>query len=514
MPLLMRGKPATAHWSTDYIEHLRGVHFLLLVVCVASIIISRLPETSHLRAAKHQLDVIQHFVSDIVPGKQQEFIPKPDDVLTWLQFTFKNVKYATPLPYKIPVVDVRCPQQSYDQSVPDFMAGLAKADSLVEFRRQWNKMTCSKLRQYEDEELSSSIFRDFEASVAVGPKWKSPKLTVQLRKAISTSHQLQTTGFNILNLAAQFNLDRQYQDGSQIAARGLQIGSLVVVESRQSYDEFAILEVPLNVDRGTFLIARAAELTHGPEPILDELHLSDPYLTCSDKFERCFPDLSQVASNDGTSYTLKDLNSFLTDQISREWRPELDIYGIKIPAEDRSRWGTALVLVILFYFWLHLRELSPKLLPTDPGLDVAWIGLYPSAYASGLVWLSVFLLPLTSLVLFGLTSAHYEGGALLAFVTLHWGAVSLWLVAPLLFCFLISISCCLQIQRLVRLAAQTSSSLNDSQTTPKTVQPPTTNACTPVASTENPSSQETPLTSPSTDQAAQGAESNQTPRET
>lgn len=87
-------------------------------------------------------------------------------------------------------------------------------------------------------------------------------------------------------------------------------------------------------------------------------------------------------------YALKDLSQWLDDELAHTEPRQIDVFGIKFPAGAQFQWGIILILVVQVYFWLHLRELSPRLERDHPGLDVAWPGLYPSWAAHAVVWVS------------------------------------------------------------------------------------------------------------------------------
>jgi len=80
--------------------------------------------------------------------------------------------------------------------------------------------------------------------------------------------------------------------------------------------------------------------------------------------------------------------------------------GIKFPAEGAAIWGTVVILAIQIYLWIHLRQLSPKLQPNDPGWDVAWIGVYTSCDAKFAMFLTTVVLPIV--VLLGLGTRWFS----------------------------------------------------------------------------------------------------------
>jgi len=55
---LFRRSSSDAHWSKDYIEHLRSVHFVLMVVAVTCIAVGISPNVVELENAQHQIGLI------------------------------------------------------------------------------------------------------------------------------------------------------------------------------------------------------------------------------------------------------------------------------------------------------------------------------------------------------------------------------------------------------------------------------------------------------------------------
>jgi hypothetical protein len=69
--------------------------------------------------------------------------------------------------------------------------------------------------------------------------------------------------------------------------------------------------------------------------------------------------------------------------------------GLKIPAEIAVRCGVLLVLGIQLYLLIHLREFGNRL-DRQAGFEVAWIGVYTSELARGMLFASLLLLPLAT----------------------------------------------------------------------------------------------------------------------
>ena len=111
-------------------------------------------------------------------------------------------------------------------------------------------------------------------------------------------------------------------------------------------------------------------------------------------FEESFPQLAEI-TKDYQNLDLESIRHVLASEAKRSGE-SFEALGIKFPANGTARWGSVLVLGVLAYFWIHLHEISPKLKDTDPGWDVAWIGVYSSAYAVIGILVTLCILPATA----------------------------------------------------------------------------------------------------------------------
>ncbi len=166
----------------------------------------------------------------------------------------------------------------------------------------------------------------------------------------------------------------------------------------------------------------------------DLIEQAVPEWKCRDQFSRCFYDLDRVGRDKG-AYSLKDLSDSLDSETARNER-QFEVFGIKFPTEELSRWGIVSLIAILVYFCLHLRELSPKMTPTDAGLDVAWIGLYSSWFAYSLLWVSVLVVPGIAVILLGLEGARFQGPLSVAVRTNGWN-LCLRICLPSIACYVV-----------------------------------------------------------------------------
>jgi hypothetical protein len=122
-------------------------------------------------------------------------------------------------------------------------------------------------------------------------------------------------------------------------------------------------------------------------------------------FQVAFPDLSRAATPGLEYVSLEHLPDRLNEGSSAD--QVIEAFGLKIAASDVTRWGVLILLAAQFYFWLHLHELTQRIEPTDPGWNVAWIGIYQPWLAFITVIVSACALPIAAASLAG-ARIHFE----------------------------------------------------------------------------------------------------------
>jgi hypothetical protein len=70
-----------------------------------------------------------------------------------------------------------------------------------------------------------------------------------------------------------------------------------------------------------------------------------------------------------------------------------EAFGLKIPENRIAGWGIVVLISIQLYFVMYLRRLSNKLKPDDPGWDVPWMAMDQSKLARAMLFVSIVLLP-------------------------------------------------------------------------------------------------------------------------
>ena len=447
MPLFKRRSSPSVHWSKDFIEHLRTVHFTLVVLAVLAIISGRAPDVAKMRTAKTQLTTIRDFLEEKLPKEAaaDKDLDSEAGTGTWILLSSKKI--AARFPYGMRAFNGVCTASS---DKPLTLAELFEwsgrtQPSLMDFRRIWDAINCSKVQDYDTEDIGEMYAGNWEELYASG------RASEVLPSSITTGGR------------------------SDLEKKGFKFGSLRAVavgeDSKAIPDTFfqalRFRNRSSEADRGSVVFYEMTYPSGAPVgvivgfvPVL--VHVSDSgvghdFLThlestwdCRDEYAKCFSELREVAQ-DREHFSLKDLSKWLDDEIMSAEPSRIDIFGIRFPADSQFQWGIILILTVLLYFWMHLRELSPRLKANHSGLEVAWPGLYRSWIAYAVMWTTVVFVPLYALWILGLNRIHYKS-PWQTFVVSTWRDVAMWLALPLIIYSVLSVWSCLKLRRLALLA--------------------------------------------------------------
>ncbi|MFL6390110.1 MAG: hypothetical protein ACJ71U_21730 [Terriglobales bacterium] len=443
-------KSPSAHWSKDYIEHLRTIHFALIAACVAAWIIGGAPDTYRIRAAQRQLRTIQDFLKNRAPKWQQQ--DRDDLFLSAVTARIDGVDYAIRVPSTFEVVEPSCPAITNHSRLTVGQAGkvFSKIDRLQDFETTWNGMICSKESVYMTLLVASTLtvtadIREF------GNLPKNPK-SFDFKQVPASLSETIPRGAISLDLLLGDNVVQQ-QTREQPTRSHIKFMPL-----RGPRREFP-LDPKFDIGYfsgtlGNYVVVLYVELSPGltVEPVHSLLQEDEPQWACDKSFSECFPELQWFSSR-RKNYRLQDLQDSIDDQVAGFQPHDFEALGIKFPIEDQARWGILLLVALCIYLWLHLRELSPKIASTEEGLNVAWVGIYPSIYARVLTWATILFVPVLSIVVLAQSGLRYES-PLRPFVAAHWHQAIWWLVLPAAIATVCSLGSCIKVTRLATQAAQ------------------------------------------------------------
>ena len=162
MALLRRKSTGDVHWSKDYIEHLRSVHFVLVVVAVTCIAVSRGPDITLLKSAQSQIHAIIDVVAAVkVDAEREVFFD--DEFEPWLTAEVDNKRYFAHANHHIIALTLCSNERmEYDNWVSMLSTPIRSENvSLAKFQLVWDLAAC-------DDTTWSVIVHDFATTPREG----------------------------------------------------------------------------------------------------------------------------------------------------------------------------------------------------------------------------------------------------------------------------------------------------------------------------------------------------------
>jgi hypothetical protein len=113
-------------------------------------------------------------------------------------------------------------------------------------------------------------------------------------------------------------------------------------------------------------------------------------------FATTFPDLFRAAQG-LDSFELEDMAKHLsTDTRATE---VFEAFGLKIPAQQATVWGTVIIIFVHLYLFVYLKSLKNPLQPSDPSWEVGWIAMNEAILPRCMLFTTVFVLPVMAVIL-------------------------------------------------------------------------------------------------------------------
>lgn len=337
----------TSHDSKDFVEHLRTVHFSLMVVCLGLLVIALSPSPRAISTAIEQLNQIAEVTSDAnwdktrlqrtaerLVGNSPDCIgskSKPFDIMLGVRFTVEIVGRNWVVS-RLPSSASAGPQGMNEDAFVVY--SIAPPKNLAEFREVWDwrsKIYCPLSRgQYAWLWAVTEGLQRFPLKEMPATKDKSPIYLTLMRTGPDPDE----------DKYPQIPEDFVYYDfGGDVHRRiGIQAsgGGNIDIALRETL----LLDFP-------------------------------KYKWIKSDFKDAFYELN------GATEGFQDLDFPHLRQILRQSEKNakevFEAFGVKFPIESTTRWGVIVILSIQLYLWLHMAEYRKRNIP--PG-DIAWLGSY------------------------------------------------------------------------------------------------------------------------------------------
>jgi hypothetical protein len=405
------------HWSVDFVEHLRTVHFALVALALTLIVVATSTRERESKAALAEISQIvaacnnwqtdwvsmfsNHYEFSLRRGASEdesEIYPSPEyDKGSWkiedktevlVNVQTHDIPTLSLHPYKATtLVKLHFPAHNW-KFYGDYRS-LSEAEVLPEqapgtldqFRRWWDALdsvivfvpTHIARRASLPSEGARSGEKSFEFTEATSGK---PDFDVNLEFDTVTENLGYSNRSRRENRGdLQFSTRRRHFYRGEIQLPNASGSTKFVIPVRvRSFSHPNGLAASFGRRRGPFADAFGAldRATRGLG-VLDLKTISDHLLQAAGHEEDVF-----------------------------------EAFGVKFPANQVTQWGILLLLCVQLYLWVHIYEVRGKLQPQDPGWDVAWIGVYQSSVSKMMFRVSMLVPGLSVGILSARIAASFD----------------------------------------------------------------------------------------------------------
>jgi hypothetical protein len=409
--------PPPAHWSKDFVEHLRTVHFALIIVATGLIVIV-------LSAKPYDPAIALREIHQIIELKKMWS-------RDWLvqRGTTKYMALENSDPYHPKGLDLSTlgttqivgPPQPLLHIAERFHAQVldkrGRSQGVVEFSVQRPSLWMQDFSRDWSPDTFPNTLADFQ-------RWWEV-LETRNYKAIFPLTASGTTGWPIaIDSPALLPMDE---------ASAVQVKAPDRVSLSLGLSEAA----PIYGGSGRFGEYTLAVVTFSYVEVSQE-NIVDQFKNWKvGSFDSSFADLSR-ATLELEGLEFDDVEKFISAE-GAKGTEVFEAFGMKFPANQITSWGIVLLLGVQLYFFVYVKQLYGKLTREDAGWDVPWIGMDTFWLARSIFFLTIVLLPCVAT---GLLSGHAISRLSHPFARERWAIVTTGaLVAAFIFTGVLGLSC-------------------------------------------------------------------------
>lgn len=383
---------SAAHWSKDFVEHLRTVHFTLIAVAIGLILIV-------VSAKPYNAAVALREIHQIIELKKMWSVK-------WIMG--RGIKKQIPESGTsfgiegLPVRSLAAIGETDDSepvstlfTEPTVLRSLSDLSSMDNFPIVQERGFIGKVR---DARIPFSI-QQYWLQEPPDPDWSPETFPVTLADFGQWWNRLGQSGFRVVFPRSLFELR-----GYCLTASGrADVGSLEASGPPRLSD----VSLDLSIQYDTLTYSGVGEIGICSFPVRRFVYAEVSQRMVAHQFKNwrvgpfdsSFPDLAQ-ATHDLETLELDDIEKFVSTEAAKG-SEVFEAFGMKFPAGQITFWGIIVLLGVQLYFFVYLKQLVGKLSLADPGWDVPWIGMDTSVLAQLIFFLTVFLLPLLAMVMLG-----------------------------------------------------------------------------------------------------------------
>jgi hypothetical protein len=426
--IVVKPKPeqTPAHWSKDFVEHLRTVHFTLIALCLGLIVLAFFPSKFDIQVARDEATEIfeaankwdENFLTTYAdesiradpealqlndrfkpvgfpdlsgsvsePGFTQLMHSVFDDRFWIGSFVVvdKGPKFDMPLRIALTfksrywrAIDVQRPSElrSPDVSEDQISESFRSPQNLKEFRLLWDwSLRPISVTIPSEPESCRVIFSDKNYSSKCSVTTTSSELWEEMKggtrndtigDAYFSSSQGDTPAEFIVKPVANAPIKPDFYLKIEVPVKSVRV---------------------LRLDPQRVLLRRFSSWANKYKM----------------PFKEAFRELAAVDEPFETA-DLESAKNILAADAEREG-DSFEAVGMKIPAEIAVQFGALFVLGVQLYMWIHLHEFGNRI-ERAAGFDVAWIGVYDSHPARFVFLSTLLVLPWTTVVILSYKWLH------------------------------------------------------------------------------------------------------------
>lgn len=380
--------------TKELVEHIRTIHFFLIILCFGLISASFLSREGEVTRSLRQLREINNLVDNWNDEWLQQYAQVINDNSSPV---LSNREWWIPAETKRPLIKATLnsppwtlnPAPSELDEFLDKVEGsrlrrtivIKKPESLTEFEKLWDALR-AKLPIHRVTKVIPKAEVDY-----VGFRSSSDDITQAITDITTANIGTAPCNASLFVMANnQFDhLARVNQKLNENYAHGLS-GVCKVTSDGEDWENYWNVDMPV--------------VTDIPKEFGGQVSLIQTYRLSWDSgpFSRTFPELNKVTTN------LRDLPferlfTILGAEEQRSSEQRVEIFGTKFPTGEIIRWGIPVVLLIQLYLLMHLKVLSATIGPEELESIIPWTGIYTSKLARLGTAITAFLLPSAVLML-------------------------------------------------------------------------------------------------------------------
>jgi len=381
-----------SHWSKDFVEHLRTVHFALILVASVLIISGLSNRPSRLPIALTQIQQIAAI--------QKEWSKVPSALYGQAMRDAKiSEEWTIPLRIILPPETHKTTGVTAMMQIPSDII-LANQEwkfagnpvppvlSLNNFKEFWNALNRGIEVVLIEPPSGEARCSEFVRGVHVdGSTDTITNMDEFLSQHLFNFWSGCTLNADIGTAAVRDPLDFKYEISGRSSASSASVSlDATVYLPTTSDSEYRGKKIKAVVSVSTIdLQTRRAKIN---ETYMRRLFFRD---WRPGNFDVAFPELSSV-SDEIDTLDIRDAVSRLESQVTSSDR-NISLLGLSLPIQQLAQAGFVVLLCVQVYLWLHLHELSSRIEPDAYGWGVAWVGIYKTRTAAAINVISLVILP-------------------------------------------------------------------------------------------------------------------------